>query len=81
MYDGNLRDKLLFEDKRYTYSRRYFWAFQVLALMNDNVEEMINTYKENFTDEVWIGEHKYIWPGTKDQSSRYRSVKWIFEWA
>jgi hypothetical protein len=40
--------------------------------MNDSIEAMIETYKETFTDEVWTGEHKYIWPGTKDQSSRYR---------
>jgi hypothetical protein len=72
MFDGKLRDKLLFEDKGYTYSRRYFWAFQTLAAMNDSIEAMIKTYKETFTDEVWTGEHRYIWPGTKDQSSRYR---------
>lgn len=78
MFDGNLRDKLLFEDKRYTYSRRYFWAFQTLGQMNDNIEEMINTYKENFTEEVWTGEHHYIWPGTRDVSSRYRCVRWSF---
>jgi hypothetical protein len=72
MFDGKLRDMLLFEDKRYTYSRRYFWAFQTLATMNDSIEAMIDTYKETFTDEVWTGEHNYIWPGTKDQSSRYR---------
>ena len=78
MYDGSLRDKLLFEDKRYTYSRRYFWAFQTFALMNDNLEELIATYKERFTDDVWTGEHKYIWPGTKDTSSRYRLVRNTF---
>lgn len=74
MFDGKLRDKLLFEDKGYTYSRRYFWAFQTLATMNDSIEAMIATYKETFTDEVWTGENKYIWPGTKDKSSRCRYV-------
>ena len=70
MFDGAMRDKLLFEDKRYTYSRRYFWAFQTMGTMNDNIEAMITAYKETFTNEVWTGENKYIWPGTKDQSSR-----------
>jgi hypothetical protein len=74
MFDGKLRDKLLFEDKSFTYSRRYFWAFQTMGTMNDNIEAMITAYKETFTDEVWTGENKYIWPGTKDQSSRHRYV-------
>lgn len=74
MFDPKLRDKLLFEDKGYTYSRRYFWAFQTLATMNDCIEAMIAAYKETFTDDVWTGENKYIWPGTKDLSSRYRYV-------
>lgn len=72
MFNGKLRDELLFEDKSFTYSRRYFLAFQTLASMNDSIEAMIETYRETFTDEVWTGEDKYIWPGTKDQSSRYR---------
>ena len=71
MFNRETRDNLLFEDDQFTYSRRYFWATQTLAVMNDNIQAMINAYKETFTDDVWTGEHKYIWPGTKDQSSRY----------
>ncbi|KAF7507974.1 hypothetical protein GJ744_009871 [Endocarpon pusillum] len=71
MFNRETRDNLLFEDDQFTYSRRYFWATQTLAVMNDNIQAMINAYKDTFTEEVWTGEHKYIWPGKKDQSSRY----------
>ena len=40
--------------------------------MIDDIEAMINTYKENFTNDVWSGESPYIWPGTKDVSSRHK---------
>jgi CorA-like Mg2+ transporter protein len=71
MFNRETRDNLLFEDDQFTYSRRYFWATQTLAVMNDNIQAMINAYKDTFTEDVWTGEHKYIWPGKKDQSSRY----------
>lgn len=71
MFNRETRDNLLFEDDQYTYSRRYFWATQALAVMNDNIQAMINAYKDTFTDDVWSGNHKFIWPGKKDQSSRY----------
>jgi CorA-like Mg2+ transporter protein len=75
MFNRRTRDNLLFEDDEFTYSRRYFWATQTLAVMNDNIQAMIDAYKDTFTDEVWTGEHKYIWPGTKDQSSRYANFR------
>lgn len=71
MFSEETRDKLLFEDDKYTYSRRYFWAFQTLAIMNDNIQEMIAAYRETFTDDVWTGKHKTIWPGAEDTSARY----------
>jgi CorA-like Mg2+ transporter protein len=71
MFNRETRDNLLFEDDQFTYSRRYFWATQTLAVMNDNIQAMINAYKDTFTEDVWTGEHKYIWPGKRDQSSRY----------
>jgi CorA-like Mg2+ transporter protein len=71
MFNRETRDNLLFEDDQFTYSRRYFWATQTLAVMNDNIQAMINAYRDTFTEDVWTGEHKYIWPGQKDQSSRY----------
>ena len=41
MFNGDLRDKLLFEDAEFTYSRRYFWAFQTLGLMNDSIKAIV----------------------------------------
>ena len=73
MFDRNTRDLLLFEDETYTYSRRYFWAFQTLATMNDSIEALIHAYRETFTDDVWNGKDKMLWPGQKDQSSRFNN--------
>lgn len=71
MFNEALRNKLLFEDDTFTYSRRYFWAYQSLAIMNEDIEEMISAYKSTFTDAVWNGTHKFIWPGDETLSSRY----------
>lgn len=71
LFNRETRDSLLFEDDEFTYSRRYFWATQTLAVMNDNIQAMINAYRDTFTEDVWTGEHKYIWPGQKDQSPRF----------
>ena len=75
LFNKQLRDSLLFENNDYTYSRRYFWAFQALALLNDEIQAMISEYEETFTDDVWSGEHKYIWPGTAETSSRYSNFR------
>ena len=32
---------------------------------------MINTYRDTFTDDVWSGHHKILWPGKEDVSARY----------
>ena len=71
MFDKDVRDKLLFEDDSYTYSRRYFWANQTLAIASDHIEAMINTYRDTFTEDVWTGHHKLLWPGKEDVSARY----------
>ncbi|EXJ82421.1 hypothetical protein A1O3_06234 [Capronia epimyces CBS 606.96] len=71
IFDSALRDELLFENDQYTYSRRYFWASQTLGLLSNEIKAMIAAYKETFTDEFWSGEHRTLFPGTKDQSSRY----------
>src|SRR5271170_572780 len=62
MFKSDIRDKLLFEDERYSNSRRYFWAFQTLGTMNQSIKAMINAYEEAFTKEVWEGRHKTLWP-------------------
>ncbi|KAL6241033.1 hypothetical protein RBB50_012128 [Rhinocladiella similis] len=73
IFDRGLRDELLFENDKYTYSRRYFWASQTLGLLSNEIKAMITAYKETFTDEFWSGEHKTLFPGTKDQSPKYHN--------
>lgn len=70
MFRQSIRDKLLFEDDEYTHSRRYFWAYQSLAIMNKDIQEMIFAYKSTFTESVWNGTNRIIWPGD-DNSARH----------
>lgn len=62
MFDRRLRDKLLFEDKNFTYIRRYFWAYNTLAVINTGIKAMVAAYYDNFTDEFWNGSHGVLWP-------------------
>ena len=71
MFKQTIRDRLLFEDDDFTYTRRYFWAQQSLGIMNEDIDEMISAYKRTFTNNVWNGSDKIIWPGDENQSSRY----------
>ncbi|KAI4192388.1 MAG: hypothetical protein LQ346_004337 [Caloplaca aetnensis] len=65
------RDKLLFEDEDFTYSRRYFWANQSLGIMNENIQQMIFSYRKILPDNVWEGTSRIVWPGDESVSSRY----------
>ena len=71
MFRQDVRDKLLFEDDDFTYSRRYFWAYQSLGVMNEDIQEMVNAYRTTFTEDVWNGSDKIIWPGDESSSSRH----------
>ena len=70
MFNGDLRDKLLFEDDEFTYSRRYFWAFQTLGIMSNSIKSIVDAYEDTFTDEVWEGKHKSLWPMIDEDSPR-----------
>jgi hypothetical protein len=70
MFSRVLRDKLLFEDAEFTYSRRYFWAFQTLGMMNNAIKAIIDSYEDTFTDDVWEGRHKSLWPMLDPDSAR-----------
>ena len=52
-------------------SRRYFWGGLVLDAIADDIHDLIGAYRNTFTEDVWIGKHKYIWPGTKEASPRH----------
>jgi len=71
MFKQAVRDRLLFEDDEFTYSRRYFWAHQTLGIMNEDIQEMITAYKHCFKERVWNGSDKILWPGDETTSSRY----------
>ncbi|QLI67606.1 uncharacterized protein G6M90_00g043920 [Metarhizium brunneum] len=62
MFDRRLRDKLLFEDKHFTYIRRYFWAYNTLAVINTGIKAMVGAYFDTFTDDFWPGNHPVLWP-------------------
>ncbi|KAF4968789.1 hypothetical protein FZEAL_10342 [Fusarium zealandicum] len=62
MFDPKLRDKLLFEDKHFTYIRRYFWAYNTLAVVNTGIKAMIAAYVDTFTEDFWAGTHPILWP-------------------
>ena len=71
IFNPEMRDNLLFETGDFVWSRRYFWASQTLSILIDEIDAMIEAYRQTFTDEVWAGEHKTIFPGTADTSARY----------
>ena len=73
VFDSKLRDKLLFENSNYSLSRRYFWASQILNLMNKEIEDLVAAYAQSLTDAVWTGEHKYIWPGVAELGPKFRA--------
>ncbi|KAI4120362.1 MAG: hypothetical protein LQ338_007071 [Usnochroma carphineum] len=71
MFSRAARARLLFEDDQFTFSHRYFWAHQSLGIMNEDIQEMILAYRKVFTEHVWDGSSKIVWPGDESVSSRY----------
>lgn len=68
MFDARLRDKLLFEDKHFTYIRRYFWAYNTLGVVNEGLRAMLAAYRETFPDDFWEGRHQTLWPHPAPES-------------
>jgi hypothetical protein len=62
LFDEEARRKRLFEDKNFTWTRRYFYAHQALGNVNDSIKAMIDAFEDTFTDDVWEGESKTLWP-------------------
>ena len=73
MSKQSISDKLLFEDDAFTYSLRYFWAYQSLAIMNEDIKEMILAYNSMFVNNVWNGTNWIIWLGDENSA---RHVHW-----
>lgn len=70
MFSGTLRDKLLFEDHSFTYSRRYFWAYQTLGIMMNSIKDIIDACSSTFTSEFWDGKHRSLFPMLEEDSAR-----------
>lgn len=68
MFDVRLRDKLLFEDSHFTYSRRYFWAYNTLGVINEGIKSMSTAYLNTFTKDFWTGKHPTLWPHPDPES-------------
>jgi hypothetical protein len=76
MFDVRLRDKLLFEDSHFTYSRRYFWAYNTLGVINEGIKSMRSAYLTTFAPsskgssrlDFWSGRHPTLWPHPEPDS-------------
>lgn len=68
MFDPKLRDKLLFEDRHFTFIRRYFWSYNTLAVINTGIKSMIGAYYDTFTESFWAGSHPILWPHGEPES-------------
>ncbi|KAF9873510.1 GTPase-activator protein for ras-like GTPase containing protein [Colletotrichum karsti] len=75
MFDARLRDKLLFEDKHFTYIRRYFWAYNTLGVVNEGLRAMLAAYHDNFPDDFWEGRHPTLWPHPAPDSPEGKSYR------
>ncbi|KAK0625298.1 hypothetical protein B0T17DRAFT_492557 [Bombardia bombarda] len=75
MFDSKLRDNLLFEDKYFTYSRRYFWAYNTLGVINEGIKSMRTAYLDTFTKDFWAGRHKTLWPHPDPDSPDGRAYR------
>ncbi|KAI7223907.1 hypothetical protein KC333_g217 [Hortaea werneckii] len=49
--------------------------YQTLGLMNESIISMIDAYERTFTDEVWAGRHRTLWPLLDQNSPRNRYYK------
>lgn len=66
LFNEELRKSRLFEDKDFTWISRYFFAHQTLILVNDSMKAMIDAFEDTFTDDVWEGRSKTLWPIFED---------------
>ncbi|KAF1837151.1 hypothetical protein BDW02DRAFT_595826 [Decorospora gaudefroyi] len=62
LFDEQLRKTRLFEDADFTWTRRYFYAHQTLGSVNNSIKWMIDAFEDTFTDDIWDGQSKTLWP-------------------
>jgi hypothetical protein len=62
LFSEEQRKARLFEDKHFTWTRRYFYAHQTLGNVNNSIKSMIDAFEDTITADVWEGESKTLWP-------------------
>ena len=75
MFDADIRERLLFEDGKFSMARLYHWAHRTLGIMTASVENLVDAYEATFTEEVWRGDHKMLWPMMDPDSARSKEYK------
>ncbi|ORY08073.1 hypothetical protein BCR34DRAFT_570193 [Clohesyomyces aquaticus] len=70
LFSSELRDKRLFEGKDFAWTRRYFWAHQAFGNVNDSIRIMVDMFEDTFTEDVWEGKNKTLWPLLEEESNR-----------
>ena len=71
MFDETTRDELIFESGDFIYTRRYFWASQTLGTLSAEIEAFVTVYKDTFTEDVWAGTNRTLFPGPASTSARF----------
>jgi hypothetical protein len=85
LFSEELRRARLFEDKDFTWIRRYFYAHQTLGNVNNSIKSMIDAFEDCFTDDIWEGQNKTLWPLFEESprndhwKRRLRSLRLQFE--
>ena len=85
LFSEELRSARLFEDKDFTWIRRYFYAHQTLGNVNNSIKSMIDAFEDTFTDDIWEGQNKTLWPLFEESprndhwKRRLRSLRLQFE--
>jgi hypothetical protein len=62
LFSEEQRKARLFEDKDFTWTRRYFYAHQTLGNVNNSIKSMIDAFEDCFSDDIWEGQSKTLWP-------------------
>lgn len=83
-----MRDGLLFEEADFTFTRRYFWAYNSLTTINESIYSIIDAYNETFTLDFWLGKHPTLWPHPEPDSAEGRNylsqlgnIRHEFDWS
>ena len=72
---AQIRDQMLFDDDDNTLIKKYFWAYQALGIIGESISATVETYEDNFANNVWDGEHRTLWPLLDPMASKSKLYK------